>query len=80
MLLAMFQDHRTSCSGEDFKRFLPYGHGGHIGHVTWTIFPLPKGILRGPIWGYCLPLPMSHKKDAMLIWVNAAHKRPGLNV
>ena len=35
MLQAKFQDHRTSGSGEeDFQRFLPYGRGGHLGHVT----------------------------------------------
>ena len=35
MLHAKFQDHRTSGSGdEDFQRFLPYGLGGHLGHVT----------------------------------------------
>ena len=43
MLRAKFQDHRTSGSGEeDFLRFLVlftiYGHGGHLGHVTWTIY------------------------------------------
>ena len=38
MLHAKFQDHRTSGSGkEDFKVFTIYGHGGHLGHVTWTI-------------------------------------------
>ena len=40
MLHVKFQDHRTSGSGEeDFLRFLPYmGMGGHLGHVTWTIY------------------------------------------
>ena len=40
MLHAKFQDHRTSDSGgEDFLRFFTiYGHGGHLGHVTWTIY------------------------------------------
>ena len=49
MLHAKFQDHRTSGSGEeDFKRFLTiYGHDGHLGHVTWTIYikfcsPFPR--------------------------------------
>ena len=39
MLHAKFQDHRTSGSGEvDFlKVFTINGHGGHLGHVTWTI-------------------------------------------
>ena len=39
MLHANFQDHRPSGSGEeDFLRFFTiYGHGGHLGHVTWTI-------------------------------------------
>ena len=45
MLHAKFQDHRTSGSGEFF--FTIYGHGGHLGHVTWTIkinfrSPLPR--------------------------------------
>ena len=48
MLHAKFQDHRTSGSGEeDFLRFLPYWHGGHLGHVTWIIYtnfcsPFPR--------------------------------------
>ena len=45
MLLAKFQDHRTSGSEEDFLRFLPYmGILPYLGHVTWTIyinFPSP---------------------------------------
>ena len=46
MLHAKFQDHRTSGSGEGnfFKVFTIYGHGGHLGDVTWTIytnFPSP---------------------------------------
>ena len=48
---AKFQDHRTSGSGEEcfffFVFFFIYGHGGHIGHGTWTIFmnflfPFPR--------------------------------------
>ena len=48
MLHAKIQDYRTSGSGEDFfKVFTIYGHGGHLGHVTWTIYinfcsPFPK--------------------------------------
>ena len=49
MLHDKFQDHRTSGSGEEdfFKVFTIYGHGGHLGHVTWTIYinflsPLPR--------------------------------------
>ena len=48
MLHAKFQDHRTSCSGKVFfKDFTIYGHGGHLGHVTWTIYvnfcsPFPR--------------------------------------
>ena len=40
MLHAKFQGHRTSGSGgEDFLRFFTiYGHGGHLGHVIWTIY------------------------------------------
>ena len=40
MLHAKFQDHRTSGSGEEdfLKVFTIYGHGGHLDHVTWTIY------------------------------------------
>ena len=40
-----FEDHRTLGSGEQYFKVF-YGHGGHFGHVTKTIFiklcPLPK--------------------------------------
>ena len=44
MLHVKFQDHRTSGSGEVFTI---YGHGSHLGHVTWTIYinfgsPFPR--------------------------------------
>ena len=49
MLHAKFQDHRTSGSREEdfLKVFTIYGRGGHLGHVTWTIytnlgFPFPR--------------------------------------
>ena len=49
MLHVKFQDHRTSGFGaEDFlKVFTIYGRGGHLGHVTWTIYtnlgsPFPR--------------------------------------
>ena len=40
MLHAKFQNHRPSGSGEeDFKGFLVFNsHGGHLGHVTLTIY------------------------------------------
>ena len=39
MLHAKFHDHRTINSVEDFEGFFAiYVHGGHIGHVTWTIY------------------------------------------
>ena len=45
MLHAKFQDHRTS--GRFLKVFTIYGHGGHLGHVIWTIYinfrsPFPR--------------------------------------
>ena len=50
MLHAKFQDHRTSDSGDEdfFTDFTINGHGGHLGHVTWTIYinflsPFPRG-------------------------------------
>ena len=47
MLHAKFQDHRTSGSGEEDFLSTIYGHGGHLGHVTWTIYinfcsPFPR--------------------------------------
>ena len=39
MLHAKFQDHMTISSvEEDFNTFTRYGHGGHLGHVIWTIY------------------------------------------
>ena len=40
MLHARFQNHRPSGSGGEyfFKVFAIYSHGGHLGHVTWTIY------------------------------------------
>ena len=40
MLHAKFQNHRPSGSEKvDFWRFFGiYGHGGHLGHVTLTIY------------------------------------------
>ena len=35
VLHAKFQNHRPSGSGEDFAI---YSHGGHLGHVTLTIY------------------------------------------
>ena len=39
MLYTSFQGHRLFGSREEdfLKVFTIYGHGGHIGHVTWTI-------------------------------------------
>ena len=38
MLHAKFKDHRTFDSGEDFKVLTINGLGGHLGHVTLTIY------------------------------------------
>ena len=62
MLHAKFQDHRTYGPGEkDFKVvFIIYGHDGHLGHVTWTIYikfcsPFPRRlhIIFGFDWPRC---------------------------
>ena len=46
MLHTKFHANRPSCSGEDVWRvFTIYGHGGHLGHVTWT----PYANFRSPI-------------------------------
>ena len=48
MLHTKFRENRPAGSGEDFLRvFTIYGHGGHLGHVTWTIYinfrsPFPR--------------------------------------
>ena len=40
MLHAKFQDHMMSGFGEEefLKVFTIYGHGGNLGHVTWSIY------------------------------------------
>ena len=46
MLHTKFHANRPSGSGEDFWRvFTIYGHGTHLGHVTWT----PYANFRSPI-------------------------------
>ena len=41
----MLQNHRPSGSGEE--DFAIYSHGGHLGHVTWSIYTnLPSPFLR----------------------------------
>ena len=48
MLHANFRDNQPAGSGEDFDGFFTiYGRGGHLGHVTWTIYtnfssPIPR--------------------------------------
>ena len=48
MLHTKFRENWPAGSGEDFfKVFAIYGHGGHLGHVTWTIYinfrsPFPR--------------------------------------
>ena len=49
MLHTKFQENRPAGSGEEyfFKVFSIYGHGGHLYHVTWTIYinfrpPFPR--------------------------------------
>ena len=38
MLHTKFRENRPAGSGEDFLRvFTIYGHGGHLGHVTWIM-------------------------------------------
>ena len=40
MLQTKFRGNRPAGSGEEgfFKVFTIYGHGGHLGQVTWTIY------------------------------------------
>ena len=39
MLHTKFHENQSTGSGEkDLKVFTIYGRGGHLGHVTWTIY------------------------------------------
>ena len=38
MMHAKFQDNRTVLRKKVFEGFFTYGRGGHLGHVTWTIY------------------------------------------
>ena len=47
MLHAEFQDHRTSCSGEEYFKGYHFGHDDLLGHVNWTNYinvhsPFPR--------------------------------------
>ena len=49
MLHTKFRGNRSAGSGEEFFLYIfnIYGHGGHLGHVTWTIYtnfrsPFPR--------------------------------------
>ena len=48
MLHSKLRGNRSTGSGEDFLGdFIIYGHGSHLGHVTWTIYtnfasPFPR--------------------------------------
>ena len=48
MLHSKFRGNRPYGSGEDvLGEFIIYGRGGHLGHVTWTIYtnfcsPFPR--------------------------------------
>ena len=44
MLHTKFRENRPAGSGEDLKGFLPYGRGGHLGHVT----QMPRTNFRSP--------------------------------
>ena len=49
MLHAKFHGHWSTGSGEEvLKIFNIYGHGGHIGHMTWTVFLFLKAACE--IW------------------------------
>ena len=54
MLHTKFQGHMSFGSGEEdfFKVFTIYGHVGHFGHVTWTIFGFnrPSGFRGEDVW------------------------------
>ena len=66
MLHAKCQDHRISSSREeDFKGFTIYGHGGHLGHVTCTIYinflsHLPRRIHMQ----FGIDIPVGFREDA----------------
>ena len=49
MLHIKFREHRPAGSGEEnfLRVFTIFGRGGHLGHVTWTIYinvrsPFPR--------------------------------------
>ena len=47
MLHTKFRGNRPIGSGEDFfKVFTIYGHGGHLGHVTWTIYTIQYNTIQ----------------------------------
>ena len=74
MLHVKFQNHMPSGSGEEdflkFKVFTFYSHGGHLGHVTWTIdinlFSLFLSMLHMK-FGFNWPSGF-REKDVSILW------------
>ena len=66
MLHAKFHIHRTYGSREEnFKGFYHiYRHGGHLGHVTWTIYLNFRSLFtRGPHMKFGFDWPSSSRED-----------------
>ena len=58
MLHTKLRGNRPTGSGEEdfLKVFAIYSHGGHLGHVTWTSFPLTDGRRTDAgAWVYYIP-------------------------
>ena len=63
---AKFQDHRTSGSGEEtfIKVFTINGHGGHLGHVTWTIYINEAHLIPSSVYAFQCSSKSSHRCSA----------------
>ena len=70
MLHVKLQNHRPPGSGEEdfLKVFAIYSHGGHLGHVTWTIYILS------------FPFPKDAPHEVWLRLTKQFHRRRSLNI
>ena len=72
MLHAKFQVHRTSGAREEL-----YGRGGHLGHVTWTIYityrcPFPRRLHIKFI--YFMTWPSTCNNPNVKTWLSMSEK------
>ena len=83
MLHAKFQNHRAFRSAEKvfFNVFAIYSHGGHLGHVTWTIYSnFRSAVLRMLHMTFGYDWPNVFKEEESLKTLDVDGRSPDANI